>query len=33
MRHWTGAGSGLLISELEKLNWFRLTGVTGHVHK
>ena len=23
---WTGAGSGLLISVLEKLNWFRLTG-------
>ena len=24
---WTGAGSGLLISMLEKLNWFRLTDV------
>ena len=24
---WTGAGSGLLISVLEKLNWFRLTGL------
>ena len=24
---WTGAGSGLLISMLEKLNWFRLTGL------
>ena len=23
---WTGAGSDLLISLLEKLNWFRLTG-------
>ena len=23
---WTGAGSSLLISMLEKLNWFRLTG-------
>ena len=27
MRHWTGAGSGLLISMLEKLNWFCLTGL------
>ena len=24
---WTGARSGLLISMLEKLNWFRLTGL------
>ena len=24
---WTGAGSGLLISMLEKLSWFRLTGL------
>ena len=24
---WTGAGSGLLISMLEKLNWFCLTGL------
>ena len=24
---WTGAGSGLLISMLEKLNWFRLTAL------
>ena len=24
---WTGAGSGLLILMLEKLNWFRLTGL------
>ena len=24
---WTGAGSGLLISMLEKVNWFRLTGL------
>ena len=24
---WTGAGGGLLISMLEKLNWFRLTGL------
>ena len=24
---WTGAGNGLLISMLEKLNWFRLTGL------
>ena len=24
---WAGAGSGLLISMLEKLNWFRLTGL------
>ena len=24
---WTGAGSGLLISMLEKLNWFHLTGL------
>ena len=24
---WTGPGSGLLISMLEKLNWFRLTGL------
>ena len=26
-RHWTGAGSGLLISMLEKLNYFHLTGL------
>ena len=26
-RHWTGAGSELLISMLEKLNWFCLTGL------
>ena len=25
---WTGARSGLLISMLEKLSWFRLTGLT-----
>ena len=25
MRHWTGAGSGLLIAVLEKLSWFCLT--------
>ena len=24
---WTVAGSGLLVSMLEKLNWFRLTGL------
>ena len=24
---WTGTGSGLLISMLENLNWFRLTGL------
>ena len=24
---WTGAGSGLLISMLEKLNWFNLTSL------
>ena len=24
---WTGAGSDLLISKLEKLNWFRLTSL------
>ena len=27
MTLWTGAGSGLLISVLEKLNWFHLTGL------
>ena len=26
-RHWTGVGSGLLISMLGKLIWFRLTGL------
>ena len=26
-RHWTGAGSDLLIAIPEKLNWFRLTGL------
>ena len=25
---WTGAGSGLLISLREKLNWFHLAGLT-----
>ena len=25
---WTRAGSGLLVSMLEKLNWFRWTGLT-----
>ena len=28
---WTGAGSGLLISMLEKLNWFRLTSLITQV--
>ena len=29
---WTGAGNGLLISLLKKLNWFRLTGaITGAI--
>ena len=27
LRLQTGAGSGLLISKLEKINWFRLTGL------
>ena len=27
-RHWTGTGSGLLISMLEKLHWFCLTSLT-----
>ena len=27
MRHWTGAGNGVLISMLEKLNWFCLTNL------
>ena len=30
-RHWTGAGSGLLISMLEKCNWFCLTGLITQV--
>ena len=27
MKHWTGAGSGLLILVLEKRNWLHLTGL------
>ena len=28
---WTGTGSGLFVSMLEKLNWFCLNGKTGVV--